>query len=197
MKLLLTTLAVTLLLTSIYDGVTARRGGGSSGGRGGSAGSRGGSSRSSAARVSGGYSGSGYRSAVAAGFYVGGVTRYRTRFYGTSHYKAEPPICYTTNSSVVDLSNTTKKGAYFVCPYWPTDKPDYVYCCGPSDTQRCCTFWEDPGRLAGAIIGFILLGITVFVVVPLIIYCCCCRKKKSSVDKQHVGYEAQDQSIKY
>jgi len=46
-----------------------------------------------------------------------------------------------------------------------------------------------PGRLAGAIIGFILLGITVFVVVPLIIYCCCCRKKKSSVDKQHVGYE--------
>jgi len=81
--------------------VTARRGGGSSGGRGGSAGSRGGSSRSSAARVSGGYSGSGYRSAVAAGFYVGGVTRYRTRFYGTSHYKAGK-LCLTYTMLKID-----------------------------------------------------------------------------------------------
>jgi len=75
----------------LVDGVTARRGGGSSGGRGGSAGSRSSSSRSSAARVSGRYSGSGYRSAIAAGFYVGGITRYRARFYGTSHYKAGKP----------------------------------------------------------------------------------------------------------
>lgn len=53
---------------------------------------------------------------------------------------------------------------------------DKKYCCGDEGQQYCCTFWEDGGRVAGVVIGILVLVGIIFVTC----YCCIKRRKKSS-----------------
>ncbi|XP_067931198.1 uncharacterized protein [Watersipora subatra] len=135
----------------------------------------------------------GYSEAIAAGVVVAGMSRYRARFYHTSHYRTNPTICYTTRT-LERNENTTVSGklGYFVCPYKQTDTVTDIYCCGPIDQQNCCGFWEEPGRAAGASIGIICGVVAIAITIGCIARCCCKKAKAKKVSTPTVSYNQPD-----
>ncbi|PAA76219.1 hypothetical protein BOX15_Mlig028763g3 [Macrostomum lignano] len=174
MKLeLINCLIVLILLLAIAGSSSGARGGGRfSGGRY--------SSRYSGSRSSGRYGssrGSGYstmsllvskrfsyrvnRRAYTSGIFFSSW-HWRRRH---SDYSDSATLCFNViddlpaehNSSVVEpwlYRNRTVYGL-FVCPIEP-GREDQVYCCGEEDGQRCCSFWEDSGRVIGLCVGVVL-----------------------------------------
>ena len=50
----------------------------------------------------------------------------------------EPSVC--KNSYDYRTDNGTSV-SYFICPAYDQGN-DYNQCCGPSDRQKCCRFWD-------------------------------------------------------
>ncbi|XP_074658615.1 uncharacterized protein LOC141911525 [Tubulanus polymorphus] len=130
--------------------VTARggRGGGSRGG-GYRGGSRGGTSST-------GTGSRAYRAAIVGGTIYGSAAFMRRGRYSSN--SADPTVC--TNFKIVENITRFPLGR-FICPISDSMSDDYTYCCGNDGEQTCCTFWDDGGRTAGAIIGFVLLGVCI------------------------------------
>ncbi|XP_064598041.1 uncharacterized protein LOC135464547 [Liolophura sinensis] len=157
---------VAVLLVIGFEVTTARGGRGGGGFRGGfRSGYRSGYRGS---RYSGGSRSSTWKTALYAGTFYYGSRAYLTR-RRFSQGQA-PRICENRNLNLVENGTVFGK---FVCPM--SNQPDnYDYCCGTSGNERCCTFGDDPGRVAGLVVG-LLLG---FIIIGVIIFCCCCWKKK-------------------
>lgn len=78
-----------------------------------------------------------------------------------------PEVCYNDRYDKTHDGNSTYQGR-FLCPTDRGMRGDKTYCCGNVGQQYCCTFWEDGGRVAGVVIGLlILVGI-----VSITVYCC-------------------------
>ncbi|KAL5005572.1 hypothetical protein ScPMuIL_016730 [Solemya velum] len=144
---LVQSLGLVILLFILTDYSDAK-GGGRGGARGGTRVSRGGSS-SSGTRIGG----ASWRTAMTAGALYGSTSYMRRRRYHDSPDE-EPEICY--NSQKKDSNGTIYY--HFICPL-PGEPEDYGFCCGEENREYCCTFFDDPGRLAGVIIGIIVLVI--------------------------------------
>jgi len=92
---------------------------------------------------------------------VRGIDRYHLRYYYyddyyDDEYEQDPTVCYSDASGLSENGTSVSKLGYFICPYDYSDKLSDTYCCGPDQSQTCCGFWDNGGRMAGAIIGIIL-----------------------------------------
>lgn len=189
--------AVIVLLIALIE---AR--GGRGGGRGGRFSSRSRSSSSSRSRYVSKFSGnrisskSQLQTAILLGT-VYGATRWKSR----SSYRRSgdlPEVCYNDKYEQTQWGNSTYLGR-FLCPTDESMGDDKKYCCGDEGQQYCCTFWEDGGRVAGVVIGILVLVGIIFVTC----YCCIKRRKKSSgsvirtPDKNHyqMAPDYQEQNV--
>ncbi|PAA86027.1 hypothetical protein BOX15_Mlig020245g2 [Macrostomum lignano] len=157
-----------VLLGQLLDPVDAARGGGGrSGGRYG-----GGYSSRSMSYRSGGYRSIKYSGSVSNvvrsrfSVYVQAFALTRGIFFSRSRYRRhyddneQPTLCVNLldpitadlNNSVVEpwlYRNETVLGI-FACPL--DDRGDKKYCCGPETAEYCCTFWDNPGRVAWVVV---------------------------------------------
>ncbi|KAK2173485.1 hypothetical protein NP493_872g01014 [Ridgeia piscesae] len=86
-------------------------------------------------------------------------------------WPAEPQIC---ENRIDYMRPNGTNYIYFICPM-ANQSDSHTYCCGPSQRQHCCRFWDSGSRVAGVVVG-ILFGVAV---VATMFYCCCCRQKGS------------------
>lgn len=110
---------------------------------------------------------SGWKIAAGAGLIYG----YSSYTHRSSYYRnpnREPNICENRYDF---LRPNGTSYAYFICPL-SNQSDSHTYCCGSSQRQHCCRFWDSGGRVAGVVIG-ILFGVAIF---ATMIYCCCCKR---------------------
>uniref|UniRef100_K1QRL0 Uncharacterized protein n=1 Tax=Magallana gigas TaxID=29159 RepID=K1QRL0_MAGGI len=83
-----------------------------------------------------------------------------------------PEVCYNDKYDKAQDGNSTYLGR-FLCPTDGSMRGDMCYCCGEEGQQYCCTFWGDGGRVAGVVLGVLVLVAIVFTT------CYCCVNKGS------------------
>ncbi|XP_062594823.1 uncharacterized protein LOC134256191, partial [Saccostrea cucullata] len=104
---------------------------------------------------------------------VYGATRWKRR----ASYRSKgslPEVCYNDRYDKNAWGNVSYVGR-FLCPTDDSMGDDHTYCCGDVGQQYCCTFWDDGGRVAGVVIGIIVVAGIIFIGC----YCCIKRRKHS------------------
>lgn len=102
---------------------------------------------------------------------VYGATRWINR-YSYQNDNELPEVCYNDKYDKAQDGNSTYLGR-FLCPTDGSMRGDMCYCCGVERQQYCCTFWGDGGRVAGVVLGVLVLVAIVFTT------CYCCVNKGS------------------